>query len=473
MGLEINNIEETKTEEKEKVGLLSLLIVSISSTIGAGIFNIPQNIASELYAGYSIIIWVFTAIAIYFILLVYIRLSKLKPQESIYDHARELTGPFIGYLIGFGYYVSSLLTICCYGVTIAEGMNYFFPDVFNDDHKFYSIILTTVILWIYFILYYNGLDKVLFLNSIATFCKIFVILFYIVAVLIKLDLHKLTTDFFGKKDDEEAKNPIKHLKSAFIICIFCYLGIETSTTLSDKSKSETLVSIAINISYVLVSILYLLSTFLSYGILEKKELAKLGNPSMAGVLKEILKDFGKYFINFGMLISVLSCWLSWNVNLVELFDKFIVNECVPKLFLKKNKHNISIYSLLFGTILIQICLIVFPFLSENVYLFIVNISTVFIIPCYLSSSIYLIKLSWKEDIKNIVFGCLGILITLILLISFKIEYILFDFVFYLLGCGLYIYGNCDYGKPIYKKDIIITIVIGIIAIGGIIYIALV
>jgi hypothetical protein len=38
-----------------------------------------------------------------------------------------------------------------------------------------------------------------------------------VAVLIKLDLHKLTTDFFGKKDDEEAKNPIKHLKSAFII----------------------------------------------------------------------------------------------------------------------------------------------------------------------------------------------------------------------------------------------------------------
>ena len=72
MGLEINNIEETKTEEKEKVGLLSLLIVSISSTIGAGIFNIPQNIASELYAGYSIIIWVFTAFAIYFILLVYI-----------------------------------------------------------------------------------------------------------------------------------------------------------------------------------------------------------------------------------------------------------------------------------------------------------------------------------------------------------------------------------------------------------------
>jgi arginine:ornithine antiporter/lysine permease len=348
-------------------------------------------------------------------------------------------------------------------------MNYFFPDVFNDEHKYYSIILTTVILWIYFILYYNGLDKVLFLNSIATFCKIFVILFYIMAVLIELNMHKIKKFFWGKKN-ENAKITINHLKNAFIICIFCYLGIETSTTLSDKSKSETLVSIAINISYVLVSILYLLSTFLSYGILEKKELAELGNPSMAGVLKEILKDFGKYFINFGMIISVLSCWLSWNVNLVELFDKFIVNECVPKFFLKKNKHNISVYSLLFGTILIQICLIVFPFLSENVYLFIVNISTVFIIPCYLSSSIYLIKLSWKQDTKNIVFGCLGILITLILLISFKLEHILFDFVFYLLGCGLYIYGNCDYGKSIPIKDIIITIVIGIIAIVGIIYV---
>ena len=191
---------------------------------------------------------------------------------------------------------------------------------------------------------------------------------------------------------------------------------------------------------------------------------------MAGVLEQKLKAFGKYFINFGMLISVLSCWLSWNVNLVELFDKFILDECVPKFFLKKNSHNISIYSLLFGTILIQICLIVFPFLSENVYLFIVNLSTVFIVPCYLTSSIYLIKLSWKKDTKNIVFGCLGILIAVLALISFKIEYILFDFVFYLLGCGLYIFGNLNYGKTLTKKDIIITIIISVIAIGGIIYI---
>ena len=68
MSLEVLNIVNIKNEEEKKVGLLSLLIISISSTIGAGIFNIPQNIASELYAGYSIIIWVFTAFAIYFIL---------------------------------------------------------------------------------------------------------------------------------------------------------------------------------------------------------------------------------------------------------------------------------------------------------------------------------------------------------------------------------------------------------------------
>ena len=151
-----------------------------------------------------------------------------------------------------------------------------------------------------------------------------------------------------------------------------------------------------------------------------------------------------------MLISVLSCWLSWNVNFVELFDKFIIDECVPKLFLKKNKHNISIYSLLFGTIIIQICIIVFPFLSDNVYIFIINISTLLIIPCYFISSIYLIKLSWKENKKNIVFG-------------------LFDFVFYFIGCMLYILGNLNHGKSTTKKDIIITIIISVITIIGIIY----
>jgi len=263
MSLEILDVDIIKNGEEEKVGLLSLLIISISSTIGAGIFNIPQNIATETYAGYSIIIWIFTAIAIYFILLVYVNLSKLKPKESIYDHAKQLYGPFLGYLVGFGYYISSLLTICCYGVTIAEGMNYFFPDVFNDSHKYYSILLTSVILWIYFVLYYNGLDKILILNTIATFCKIIVIIFYICALLITIDIDTMKKDFWG---NDKFLDVINHLKNAFIICIFCYLGIETSTTLSNKSKSEKLVSKAINISYVLISILYLLSFFILWSI---------------------------------------------------------------------------------------------------------------------------------------------------------------------------------------------------------------
>ena len=467
MSLETLDVDITKKEEEEeKIGLLSLLIQSISSTIGTGIFNIPQNIASETYAGFSLIIWIFTAIAIYFILIVYVKLSKLKPKESIYEHAKYLYGPFLGYLIGIGYYYSCLLGICCFGVTIGEGMNYFFPDVFNKDHKYYSILLTSVISWIYFVLYFNGLNKVLILNTIATFCKIFAIVFYIFALFITIDIDILKEDFWG---NDKLLDTIKHLKNSFIICIFCYIGIESSTTLSNKSKNEKLVSKALNISYVLVSILYLFSSFLSFGILPKDELSKLSTPSMAGVLKVKLKTFGKYFINFGMLISVLSCWLSKNVTLVELFDKFIKDEIVPKIFLKKNKHNISIYSLLFGTIIIQICLIIFPFLSDDVYLFVVNLSTIFIIPCYLSSSIYLIKLSWKINTKNIVFGCLGLFITILSLLSFKIEYILFEFVFYLLGCGLYIYGNFDYGKSLTKQDIIIIILIAILSIIGIIY----
>ena len=467
MSIEVLDVDiPKKEEEEEKIGLLSLLIISISSTIGTGIFNIPQNIASETYAGFSLIIWIFTAIAIYFILIVYVKLSKLKPKESIYEHGKNLYGPFLGYLIGIGYYYSCLLTICCFGVTIGEGMKYFELKFFNENHKLYSILLNSIILWIYFVLYYNGLNNILILNTIATFCKIFVIAFYICALFITIDIDTLGNDLWG---NDNFLGTIKHLKNAFIICIFCYIGIEASTTLSNKSKNEKLISKALNISYALVSILYLFSSFLSFGILTKNELKDLPAPSMAGVLEKKLKKFGKYFINFGMLISVLSCWLSKNVNLVELFDKFIKDEIVPKIFLKKNKHNISIYSLLFGTIIIQICLIAFPFLSNDVYLFIVNLSTVFIIPCYLSSSIYLIKLNWKINTKNIVFGCLGLFITIISLISFEIEYILFEFVFYLLGCGLYIYGNYDYGKSLTKQDIIITILIAILSIIGIIY----
>ena len=470
------NVEENKQKEGEKVGLLSLLIISISSTIGAGIFNIPQNIADATYAFFSLIFWVFTALAIYIILLIYIRLSKLKPKESIYDHGKQLLGNYGGFLIGFGYYVSSVLTICCFDVSLANGMEYFFEGYFDEKENKYNIFLvTTSVLWIFFILYCNGLDKVLFLNAIATICKIFIIIFYIIVLLIKMNTTQLKTDFWGKNNS--FNEIFNQFKSTFIICIFCYLGIETSTTLSSKSKDDKLVGLAINIAYFLCSILYLLSSFLSYGIYSKDDLSELGNPSMAGVLGEALGKFGTYIINFGMIISVLSCWLSWNVNFVELFDKFTEDKIVSKFFAVKNKHNIPIFNLLFGTILIQTCLILFTFLQEGLYLFIVNLSTVFFVPCYACSSIYLIYINLHletKSIKEIILGCLGIVISLILLISFEIKYILLSFAFYILGVILYIAGIHENGNKFNKLiEIIISIVMLVILIVGIIYLIVV
>ena len=138
---------------------------------------------------------------------------------------------------------------------------------------------------IIFLIYHKS-----FLNEIQV-NQIFVIMFYICALLILMDKKKIKNNFWGKNED--VIDIIKHLKNVYIICIFCFLGIETSTTLSNKSKSEKLVSIAINVSYVIVTILYLLSSFLSYGILEKDELSKLRNPSMAFTKK--IKRFWKIF----------------------------------------------------------------------------------------------------------------------------------------------------------------------------------
>jgi arginine:ornithine antiporter / lysine permease len=49
----------------QKVGLFGLIMIVIGSMIGSGIFNLPQDIASNAGVGASIIAWIITGIGVF------------------------------------------------------------------------------------------------------------------------------------------------------------------------------------------------------------------------------------------------------------------------------------------------------------------------------------------------------------------------------------------------------------------------
>ncbi|VEI46549.1 putative arginine/ornithine antiporter [Actinobacillus equuli] len=84
---------------KQKIGLLSLTALVLSSMIGSGIFSLPQNMAAVAGGEALILGWIITGIGIIFLGLSFFFISRLRPDldGGIYTYAREGFGDLVGF----------------------------------------------------------------------------------------------------------------------------------------------------------------------------------------------------------------------------------------------------------------------------------------------------------------------------------------------------------------------------------------
>ena len=75
--------------------------------IGGGIYSLPQNMAAGASAGAVLLAWIITGIGIYFIANTFSILSMAKPDltTGIYMYSRQGFGPYVGFTIGWSYWL--------------------------------------------------------------------------------------------------------------------------------------------------------------------------------------------------------------------------------------------------------------------------------------------------------------------------------------------------------------------------------
>ena len=123
---------EDKNNTASKLGVIGLASIVISSMVGGGVFSIPQNMAAGASAGAVLLAWVVTGIGMYFIANTFSILSRVKPDltSGIYMYAREGFGPYVGFTIGWGYWLCQIFGNVGFAVITMDALNYFFPPVF-------------------------------------------------------------------------------------------------------------------------------------------------------------------------------------------------------------------------------------------------------------------------------------------------------------------------------------------------------
>ena len=466
--------------DTNKLGKTSLIGLVIGSMIGGGAFNIISDMGGQA-GGLAIMIgWIITAIGMISLAFVFQNLTNVRPdlEGGIYSYAQAGFGDFIGFSSAWGYWFAAFLGNVAYATLLMSAIGNFFP-IFKGGNTLPSIIVASFLLWGVHFLILRGVETAAFINSIVTVAKLIPIFLVIICMIVVFNFDTFKAGFYGMTSGGTGifswGDTMSQVKSTMLVTVWVFTGIEGAVVFSGRAKSKKDVGTATVIGLVSVLVIYFLMTVLAQGVIQQNQIADLASPSMAQVLEHIVGHWGSVLVNIGLIISVLGAWLGWTLLAGEL--PFIVAKdgLFPKWFAKENKNKAPINALLITNILVQIFLVSMLF-TDSAYQFAFSLASSAILIPYMFSAFYQLKYTIEHKghatVKQWAIGIIASIYAIWLVYAAGIDYLLLTMLLYIPGLFVYRFVQRNNHKPLTKGDYILFAVIIILAIIGIIRLAM-
>ena len=435
------------------LGVFALACIVVSSMIGGGIYSLPQNMAAGASAGAVLLAWVITGIGIYFIANTFSILSMAKPDltTGIYSYSRAGFGPYVGFTIGWSYWLCQVCGNVGYAVITMDALNYFFPPYFAGGNNLASIIGGSLIIWGFNFLVLKGIKQATIVNTIGTVVKIVPLILFIIITAFIFSPAKFDFDFWGEALATKAKlgGLETQIKSTMLVTLWAFIGIEGAVVMSNRAKTPSDVGKATLLGFVGCLVIYLLLSLLPYGYMSQAELAAVPNPSTAGILEKVVGPWGAWLMNIGLVVSVLTSWLAWTMVTAEIPQAAAENGTFPKEFAKENKHGSPSVSLWVTSAMMQLFILLVYF-SNNAWNTMLSITGVMVLPAYFASCLYLWKICEDGEFPQnipvkrstaLIMGVLGAVYALWLIYAAGLNYLLMAVVIVALGIPVYVWAR--------------------------------
>lgn len=434
------------------LGVFALAAIVVSSMLGGGIYSLPQNMAAGASAGAVLLAWLITGIGIFFIARTFSILSMAKPNltTGIYSYSRAGFGPYVGFTIGWSYWLCQVCGNVGYAVITMDALNYFFPPYFAGGNNFASIIGGSILIWGFNYLVLRGVKQASFINSIGTIVKIVPLVLFILIMLFVFHYTRFDFDFWGEAIATKAKigDLSTQIKSTMLVTLWAFIGIEGAVVMSNRAKTQNDVGKATILGFVCCLAIYILLSLLPFGYMSQEQLANIPNPSTAGVLEHVVGRWGAWLMNIGLLVSVLTSWLAWTMVTAEIPQAAAANGTFPRAFQTENENGSPSVSLWVTSGAMQLFMLLVYF-SNNAWNTMLSITSVMVLPAYFASCAYLWKICEDGEYPgDIIYKRSGALITAILgsiyalwlIYAAGLNYLLMAVIIIALGIPVYMWA---------------------------------
>ncbi|WP_435930476.1 amino acid permease [Dryocola sp. BD613] len=426
---------------EKKLGLAALTALVLSSMLGAGVFSLPQNMASVASPAALLIGWAITGAGILLLALAMLVLTRLRPEldGGIFTYAREGFGELIGFCSAWGYWLCAVIANVSYLVIVFSALSFFTdtPELrlFGDGNTWQAILGASVLLWMVHWLVLRGVQTAASINLVATLAKLLPLGMFIVLAAMAFRLRTFSLDFSGLA----LGVPVwEQVKNTMLITLWVFIGVEGAVVVSARARNKKDVGRATLLAVIAALGVYLLVTLLSLGVVARPELATMRNPSMAGIMVEMMGPWGEVIIAAGLIVSVCGAYLSWTIMAAEVPLLAATYKAFPKIFARQNKNNAPSASLWLTNISVQLCLVLI-WLTGSDYNTLLTIASEMILVPYFLVGAYLLKVAARPLHKAIGLG--ACLYGLWLLYASGPMHLLLSVVLYAPGLLVFMYAR--------------------------------
>jgi arginine:ornithine antiporter/lysine permease len=444
-----------------KLTLLPLVALVVGSMIGGGVFNLPSDMSAGASPGAIIMGWVITGIGMLMLAFVYQDLATRKPALNAgpYAYAKAGFGSFIGFNSAWGYWISAFLGNVAYAVAIFSALSHFIP-LFGGGNNLPSIIGASICIWSVHLLVLKGIRQAAFINVITTVAKLAPIFLFVLAAIIAFNWDKFTFNLWGQPDGTGQGglgSVLAQVKSTMLVTVWVFIGIEGASVYSARAARRSDVGRATVLGFIGSLGIYVLVSLLATGILSQPELAGLKVPSMAGVFASIVGPWGAALINLGLIVSVGGAFLAWTLLCAEIPFVCSHDGTFPKWFAAENSNGSPVNALWATNGLIQLFLIL-SYFSQSAYQFFYFIASVAILPPYVLSGAYALKLALtgesyaagdKARPRQMIVGGLATLYGIWLVYAAGLEFLLMCAILFAPGILVYAKARKEQGARVF------------------------
>jgi APA family basic amino acid/polyamine antiporter len=388
----------TRTESASKIGLWTSTALVVGNMIGSGIFLLPAALAA--YGAISFIGWICSSLGAVALALLFSHLSKMFPNSTggPYAYSREGLGEFAGFLVAWGYWLSTLCTNAAIAVAFVSYLSVFIPAL--SDNSVFSVGAGLSAIWFLTWINTRGIKTAGMVQVITTVMKLTPLVLLALVGVFYIDSNNFVPF------NTSGESTFNAIAATTTLTLFAFLGLESATIPSENIRDpEKTIPRATIIGTALTIIVYILGSITVMGMLSPEQLQR-SNAPFADAAALIWGNQARSWVALGAIISTFGALNGWILVQGQVPLAAARDGLFPHIFSRENKKNVPAIGVVISSVLISgLMMMNFTNGLTQTFQFMLLLSTVTVLVPYLFSAasyglILLQNKIWKKTLTT-------------------------------------------------------------------------